>query len=256
MSNKPVITIEAADLPNKLLQVSYEVPNYGDYRKAKKLYPYPTREDQQRPPYSVEELLFCLVLSDISREGKSLELNSQDIPSRIEPFPIDDRQACMTEFIGTCFIDEEQAKVARNFASEQRNSSLKPSLIVPASITPNNRSYTFQRPNTGVQWKADTSFKGNQENGCTLDEYMMAMCVSHVDGKLIEQPKDPVSLFDEEFIDTVQFLSTVFVNAFLLDDAESEAAKKRGKQKKALRGKVKYVPSKKADTTSTPSSLV
>ena len=82
------------------------------------------------------------------------------------------------------------------------------------------------------------------------------MCVTHVDNKVIEQPKDPVSLFDDEFIDTVQFLSTVFVNAFLLDDAESEAAKKRGKQKKALRGKVKYVLSKKTDTTSTPSSLV
>jgi len=254
MSNKPVITIDAADLPNKLLQVSYEVPNYGDYRKAKKLYPYPTKEDQQRPPYSVEELLFSLMLSDISREGKSLELNSQDIPSRIEPFPIDDRQACMTEFIGTCFIDEEQAKVARSFASEQRNSTLKPCIVVPASITPNNRSYTFQRPNTGMQWKADNSFKGPQENGCTLDEYMMSMCITHVDGKLIEQPKDPVSLLDDEYIDTIQFLSTVFVNTFLLDDAEAEAAKKRGKQKKALRGKVKYVPSKRVDITPTQSS--
>lgn len=86
MSNRPVIVIDAADLPNKVLEISYEVPTYGDYRKAKKLYPYPTREGEQRPPYSVEELLFSLMLVKISKDGKSIELNSQDIPSRIEPF--------------------------------------------------------------------------------------------------------------------------------------------------------------------------
>lgn len=162
----------------------------------------------------------------------------------------------MIEFIGTCFIDDDQAKLARSYASEKRNSALEPTVLVPGSITPNGRSYTFQRPNTGVQWKADTNFKGNQENGCTLDEYMMAMCVTHVDNKVIEQPKDPVSLFDDEFIDTVQFLSTIFVNVFLLEEGESEEAKKRGKQKKALRGKVKSATSKKQDTTHNQLSLV
>lgn len=256
MSNRPIVVINAADLPNKVLEVSYEVPTYGDYRKAKKLYPYPTREGEQRPPYSVEELLFSLMLVKISKEGKSIELNSQDIPSRIEPFPIDDRQASMIEFIGTCFIDDDQAKLARSYASQKRNSALEPSVLVPSSITPNGRSYTFQRPNTGVQWRADTNFKGNQENGCTLDEYMMAMCVTHIDNKVIEQPKDPVSLFDDEFIDTVQFLSTIFVNVFLLEEGESEEAKKRGKQKKALRGKLKSVTSKKQDITHNQLSLV
>lgn len=254
MTSKQVLTIDSSSTPNQILSVSFNIPNYGDYIKVKRLYPYPTREGEQRPPYSVEELLFAYLIADIKKKGKPLPIDPQDLPSRLEPFPIDDRQAIMQEFIATCFPDEEQQKAARNFAMEQRKGEPKPSIVVPGLITPNGNSYTFVRPNTGAQWKADNSWKSASENGCTLDEYLLSMCLTHINGKEIEPTKDPIEVFSNESIELVQFLAMIFVNAFLLDDKEAEEAKKRGKlNKQKLRaafGNNKSVTPRTVDTTS------
>lgn len=260
MTGKQVLTIDASSTPNQVLTVSFYVPDYGDYVKIKRLYPYPTRDGEQRPPYSVEELLFAYLIAEIKKKGKALPIDPQDLPSRLEPFPIDDRQAIMQEFIATCFPDDEQQKTARNFALEQRKGEPKPSIVVPALITPSGRSYTFVRPNTGAQWKADNSWKSASENGCTLDEYLLAMCLTHVDGKEIEPQKDPIEVFTGESIELVQFLAMIFVNAFLLDDKAAEEAKKRGKlNKQKLRaafGNSKSATHRTVDTTPTSAAQV
>jgi hypothetical protein len=247
-TDRHIVTIPAADLPNRALDVSYTEPTYGDYRKAKRLYPYPTREGEVRPSYSVEELLFASMLTKVESKGKELPIEPQDLPSRIEPFPIDDRQAMMLEFIGYHFLDEDQSKAAKAFAMEQRAGAIKPSLLIPGSITPSGRSFLLNRPNTGTQWKADNVFKGPQENGCTLDEMLVAMCLAEINSKPVASDlKDIVSIFDAERIDEVQFLATIFINAFVLDSDSADEAKARGKRKKAELGKKKPV-SKKADT--------
>jgi len=255
MSTRQQITIEAKDLPNKVLSITYEVPTYGDYRRIKRIYPYPTREDEVRPPYTVEELLFADSIVKIEAKGKPVAIPPQDLASRLESFPIDDRQAAMIEFIGTCFLDEDQAKVAKAFASDQR-AIIQPSVFIPSTITPSGRTYSINRPNTGTQWKADNLFKGPQENGCTLDELLSAMCLIEINGQPIaEYPKDYISLLDSFRIDEAQFIGTIFVNCFLLDRDGSEEAKSRGKQKKALLGK-QAVESKRKNTTQTQETTV
>lgn len=255
-TDKQVLTISASDLPNRALDVSYTQPTYGDYRKAKRLYPYPTRDGEVRPSYSVEELLFASLLTKVENKGKELPIEPQDLPSRIEPFPIDDRQAMMLEFINYHFLDEDQSKVAKAFAMEYRAGEIKPSLFIPGNITPSGRSFLINRPNTGTQWKADNLFKGPQENGCTLDEMLVAMCLLEINGKPVASDlKDIVSIFDEERIDEVQFLATIFINAFVLDNDNADEAKARGKRKKAELGKKKPV-SKKVDTATQPATVV
>lgn len=258
MDDKPILTIDST--PNKVITVSYYVPDYGDYIKVKRLYPYPTREGEQRPPYSVEELLFAYLIVELKAKGKPVALDPQDLPSRLEPFAIDDRQYAMLEFISTCFPDDDQQKAAKNFAMEQRRGEAKPTLHIPGVVTPNGRSYTFERPNTGVQWKADNNYKGASENGCTLDEYMLAMCLTHVDNKKIEPTKDPIDVFASESIELVQFLAIVFVNAFLLDDDAAKDAKNKGKLNKqklrAVLGNTKSATRHTVDTTGTSAPQV
>lgn len=251
MTAKQLITIDASTMPNKAISVTYEVPNFGDLRKSRKLYPHPTREGESKPPYSVEELLFASLIKEIKVNGKVIKESPKDLPSKLEPLPIDDRQSAMIEFINTCFLDDDQAKTAKIFADEQRNLPPKPTVLVPGKITPTGRSFLLNRPSTGTQWEADRVYKSPQENGCNLDEMLLAMCVADINGKPIEEsPKDLVAIFDQERIDEIQFLSTVFVNLFLLGDDEAKEARNRGKQKKAQLGLGK--PSTVVKDTSTP----
>ena len=77
---------------------------------------------------------------------------------------------------------------------------------------------------------------------------LVAMCLQSIDQTAItELPKDIMCLLDEERIDDVQFICTIFVNLFLLDNDGAEAAKARGKLKKAALGKKKS-PSKRVST--------
>jgi hypothetical protein len=252
MPDKELLVIDAADLPNRKLTITYQAPSYGDYRKAKRIYPYPTRESEVGPNYSVEELLFASMLTKIEvkteASNKEIPMEAQDLPSRLASFPIDDRQAMMIEFIETNFLDKDYSRSAKAFAVEERVKPLTQTTVIPGSITPSGKSYVLNRPNTSTQWKADNSYKSAQENGCTLDEMLVAMCLQSIDQTAItELPKDIMCLLDEERIDDVQFICTIFVNLFLLDNDGAEAAKARGKLKKAALGKKKS-PSKRVST--------
>lgn len=222
------------DLPSGQFDVIIKCPYYGDYRKAKKLYPNQT-DAQGRfksPGYSVEELLFCQQIVDVQDANGNSVLNREpkDVIDKLAMFTIPDRQTLLSIFLEVFWLGVEKARSGRALANEYL---LAPGLtysIKREDFPSRSFGITYNAPNAGVQMAADRRYQGAQEQGCSLEEFLFAMCVTEIEGKPIEAPKDTISLLDNWTIADVQFGNLVFINQFTLDDSGVEKAKDAGKR--------------------------
>ena len=82
-----------------------------------------------------------------------------------------------------------------------------------------------------------------------MEEYMLAVCISSVDGKEVERAKDITSVFKGWSILDVQFLSYIFIRLFTLDTEGRNNASELGKSKRQKLGTVKSTTSKSKGTT-------
>lgn len=236
MSSLPeTITIEASDLPSGKVNVTLKCPRFADLRKARKLYPNETdaRGRRKSPGYATEELLICQQIVDVTDlEGRSL-LNShkaKDIIDRLTIFSIPDRQALMTIFLEIFWVGSEQAKAARDLAKDYMVAAAFNFNISRNQMPMGEFSISYNAPNTGTQMAADRRYQGIQEQGCTLEEFLFAMCLHSTDDNVVEPSKDVISVLDNWTIADVQFANLVFINQFTLDDSEEEKAKEAGKR--------------------------
>jgi hypothetical protein len=262
MSLPETITISHEDLPSGKYNVTLKCPRYGDYRKARKLYP---SDDRKAPGYSVEELVLANQLVDVvDLQGNSLlsKQSPKDIIDRIKPFPIADRQALVMIMIEVFWLSVDQAKVGRELANEYM---LAPALVygLEADKVPSGSlSLTYNVPSTGTQMAADRRYQGPQQQGCSLEEFLFAMCVQSVNGEPVETPNDVISLLDDWEICDVQFANLVFINQFTLDDNGAEKAKEAGKRYRASFGqqesdakpRARRTTAQPSETTTEPSA--
>lgn len=229
------ITIEASDLPSGKVNVTLKCPRFADLRKARKLYPNETdsRGRRKSPGYATEELLICQQIVDVTDlQGNSI-LNShksKDIIDRLTLFSIPDRQALMTIFLEVFWIGTEQAKSARDLAKEYTVAAAFNFNISRSQMPMGEFSISYNAPNTGTQMAADRRYQGIQEQGCTLEEFLFAMCLHSTNDEVIQPSKDIISVLDDWYISDVQFANLVFINQFTLDDSEEEKAKEAGKR--------------------------
>lgn len=252
MSSLPeTITIEAADLPSGKVNVTLKCPRYADLRKARKLYPNETdaRGRRKSPGYATEELLICQQLVDVTDlEGFSLlsTHRAKDIIDRLTIFSIPDRQALMTIFLEIFWVGAEKAKAARDLAKEYMVAAAF-NFNLPRNLMPMGEfSVAYNAPNTGTQMAADRRYQGMQEQGCTLEEFLFAMCLHSTDDQIADPAKDVISVLDNWTIADVQFSNLVFINQFTLDDSEEEKAKDAGKRY------LEKLGIKKADSSQAP----
>jgi hypothetical protein len=230
MSLPETITISHEDLPSGKYNVTIKCPRYGDYRRAKKLYP---TDDRKGPGYSVEELVLANQLVDVTDvNGNSLMSKTmpKDIIDRIKPFPIADRQALVMIMIEIFWLGVDQAKVGQDLANEYM---LAPALVYGLDkdqMPSGDLNITYNVPSTGTQMAADRRYQGVQQQGCSLEEFLFAMCLQTINSEPVETPNDVVSLLDEWEICDVQFANLVFINQFTLDNNGAEKAKEVGKR--------------------------
>jgi hypothetical protein len=236
MSSLPeTITIESCDLPSGKVNVTLKCPRYGDLRKARKLYPNETdnRGRRKSPGYATEELLICQQLVDVTdNDGISLldKHKAKDIIDRLTIFSIPDRQALMTIFLEIFWVGAEQAKAARDLAKEFMVTAAFNFHISKEQMPMGEFNLSYNAPNTGTQMAADRRYQGVQEQGCTLEEFLFAMCLHSTNDDVVEPSKDVISVLDSWTIADVQFANLVFINQFTLDDSEEEKAKEAGKR--------------------------
>lgn len=248
------LTISREDLPSGKYDVTIKCPKFGDYRKARKIYP---SDDQKRPGYSVEELLFAMQLEDIVEEtGFSIldKSKPKDIADRLKLFTIADRQALLMIFLEIFWLSVEKARIGRDLANEYM---LAPafSYELDADKMPSGElAISYYSPNTGTQLAADRRYQGPQQQGCSLEELLFAMCLQTVNGEDVQTPNDIISILDNWEISDVQFGNLVFINQFTLDDSGAEKAKEAGKRyREKLGSKVSEVKPRSRRTTTTAS---
>ena len=155
--------------------------------------------------------------------------NPKDIADHLRPFPIPDRQFLLVTFLEMYFISTDEANSARELADTLLKNPKLSYTIDKDYLPSKSLSLTFSSPNTGTQMEVDRRHQGAHISGCSMEEMLFAYCVSAINGKTIEQPKDIVSIFDEFSIADVQFGALVFVNMFTINDTSTEAAKDLGK---------------------------
>lgn len=219
MQTQQTLRIDKAQLPSQQYSITFEIPNYGVYRSARRRYP-----ERERAPYSVEELMLAMSMKEIN--DQPLESQPRDMVDRLEPFPIKDRQFLTIALTEIFFLTKEQATAAKELA-EHLSKGYQPTYKIPKGKFPSpNLSIEFNTPSTGVQFQADKKYNGMAEMGCSLEEFLLAYCLSSVNSNPVEQPKDIISVLDNWTIADVQFAATVFINMFTIGDGDMDDAKK------------------------------
>lgn len=252
MSLPETITISHEDLPSGKYNVTIKCPRYGDYRRAKKLYP---TDDRKGPGYSVEELVLANQLVDVTDVNGNSFLNKiapKDIIDRIKPFPIPDRQALVMIMLEIFWLGVDQAKVGQELANEYM---LAPSLtysLDKEQMPSSDITISYNVPSTGTQMAADRRYQGVQQQGCSLEEFLFAMCLQTINGEPIETPNDVISILDDWEICDVQFANLVFINQFTLDTNGSEKAKEVGKRYRESFGQQTTEAKSRQRRTTTP----
>ena len=254
MANKSddnIIVIEQDYLPSKQFEVGLHRPKFEDYRSARKRYPSP--QANVKTPYSVEELLFSMMLHHIGPMMAN-QMPPKDVAGRLKPFSIPDRQFLLITFLEVFFVSNDEAQAARDYADRMMLKP-SPSYTIPKEIMPSGElSITFVEPNTGKQMETDRLWTSPNVNGCSMEEMLLANSISTINGKTVETPKDVISLLDSWSIADVQFCCLVFVNMFTIDDPSSEAAKNLGKELRSKFSTRKGASSTKKATTRSASA--
>jgi hypothetical protein len=243
----PTFEIQKEEIPSGEFSITLQEPNFGTWREARKRYPYPTNNSNQNPGYTTDELLFAMCFVGVN--GRSFPEASRDVIDRIERFTIEDKQFLMQAFMEAFFISPAEAKTARALAQELVLADNKLSYTFTKGHLPSGKhTVTFVRPTIGTQMQADRAHQGPEVNGCSLEEFLMSMCITHIDGKEVPVTKDVVSILDTFDILDVQFMHIAFINMFTIDDAQTEKAKSLGKRLRHRSGTTK--PAAKAKSTS------
>jgi hypothetical protein len=249
-----VITIEKEQIPSKSVSILLKEPTFGDWRTARKRYPYPS-QNQPSPGYSVEELFFALCFVGVN--GKEFDNEARDVVDRLANLSIEDKQFLLIAFMEGYFMSPTEAKEARQHAQNLVLGAPSLSYTLPKELLPSGEhSLTFTKPNTGTQMAADRSHQGPDVNGCSLEELLLAICVTHIDGVEVDRTvkKEPVAILDALPIPDVQVANLIFINMFTIDDAQTESAKTLGKLLGRRGGQTK--PESKAKSTTRSASAV
>lgn len=213
------LRIDKSQIPSQLFSLTLEIPTYSMYRSARRRYP-----QQERVPYSVEELLLAIAMKEI--DDKPLDSQPRDLVDRLEPFLIRDRQFLTIAMTDLLFLSKEQAQSAKEIA-ENLSKQYQPRYRIPKGSMPSpNLTIEFNTPSSGVQFQADKKYNGMAETGCSLEEFLLSYCLATVNDVEVEKPKDVISILDGWEIADVQFAATVFINMFTIGDTDMDDAKK------------------------------
>jgi hypothetical protein len=211
----------------------FQRPTFQDYSHVWKLYPSATRENPEGPGYQFEEFLAAYCLRNAN--GTEPDAAPADAITRFDELDNVDRQALVNIFTSAFLLDQQGQDEAEMLAEELLASDRTglEFTLVPENLPLQSCTLTFRRLSSAVKMHVDRTYSSEKINGCQYPDLLMLTCLSHVNGKAVENPRNVLPLvYDYELID-IQFAVSVFTRMFFLDDSGRQKAKSLGKNLRA-----------------------
>lgn len=207
----------------------FQRPTFQDYSHVWKLYPSATRDNPEGPGYQFEEFLaaYCLRNAD----GTEPDSSPADAITRFDELDNVDRQALVNIFTSAFMLDQQGQDEAEMLAEELLSADRAglEFTLLNDNLPLQSCSLTFRRLSSAVKMHVDRTYTSEKVNGCQYPDMLMLTCLSHVDGKAVENPRNVLPLvYPYELID-VQYAVSVFTRMFFLDNEGRDKAKKLGK---------------------------
>ena len=228
-----IVKVASGNLPFHKGDVYFVRPLFQDYSKAWKLFPGESRENPNGPGYQFEEFLAALCLRNA--DGTEPDKSPADAIKRFDSFDNKDRQALVNIFLGAFVLDQSLQDEAETYANELlATDSAALEYTIPAEHLPmQSASFTFRRLSSGSQMHVSRSFTSEKVNGCSYGDLLMLTCLSHINDKPIDNPRNPIAeVYDLDLLD-VQYVGAVFVTMFALDIKQRQEAVNVGKTLRA-----------------------
>lgn len=211
----------------------FQRPTFQDYSNAWKHYPAATKDNPEGPGYVFEEYLaaYCLRNAD----GTQPDSGPADVISRFYDLDNVDRQALVNIFTSAFLLDQQLQDEAEALAENLLAADYAglEFTLLPDNLPLQGSPLTFRRLNTAARMHVDRTYTSEKVNGCQYGDMLFLTCLSHVDGKPVENPRSPLqSVYQYDLID-IQFAVAVFLRMFFLDDAGRQKAKSLGKSLRA-----------------------
>jgi len=240
-----IITIEADQLPSKKLAIGLVEPTFRDRRDAAKRIPV---NADARVGYSLEQLLLSMSIVQIN--GRQLREDPRDPICNIRYLKPEDSQYLLTAFLEAFTLTEELSAEVKQLSQTLKDLHT-PTYTIPKDRLPNELfSVTFKSPTTGDQIDIDRRYPG-ADAGCgfSSEEMLFAACITAIDGKQVETPKDIISLCDSWPHIDFQYCMGVFLNLVFIDREQRHDAQSLGKQLRRKKETEDFSTVKSADST-------
>lgn len=223
----PVYSLTKEDFPTKEVSVSFVEPTFGDRCKAQKDYP------KNEPAFTVEQLLLANSIEDIN--GVDVTQRLGDPISRLKGFSNPDEQFLMSVFMSVTMPDRDLSESARRISDDMR-SQFKSSYTVFKEDMPNGElGFTFSVPTSGDRMFLESKFPGIEECGYSLEALIFASCLTHVNGREVEFPKEPIKRVKDWPNLDFEFALSIFLNVCTISKTQLNQAHDLGKKFRSMR---------------------
>lgn len=255
MTNRPIITIEAQDIPSGKFSIGLVEPLFEDRRLASKR--MPAVNSGQKVGYTTTQLILAMCIKEVNKHP--VELDARDPVAILRQLPTDDLQFISSTFVAAFVLDDNLSEDVQEFSTKLKEEAKTPFYTIPKTKLPNEYGdIVFRKPTTDDQIKILRRYPGEEANpGYAASELFFAECITTINGKDVTKPKDLITLFDDWTLIDFQYASAVFNNITYIDVEDQERAEDLGKN---LRNKLKNLksstskPEKNIDTTTMKAS--
>lgn len=251
---RPVITIEAQEIPSQKFSIGLVEPLFETRRLASKR--MPAVNSGQKVGYSTTQLMLAMSIKEVN--GQPIALDPRDPVAILRQLPTDDTQFLLATFVSAFTLNDNLAEEVKEFATHLKETNQTPFFTIPKSKLPNEfGDVIFRKPRTDDEIKIQRRYPGEDSNpGYSTAELFFAECITTINGVEIEKPKDIITLFDEWTLLDQQYAQAVFNNIAYMATEDFDKAEDLGK---SLRDRLKNLkvstskPSKDTTPTTKPS---
>jgi hypothetical protein len=249
-NERATLFIEAQEIPTQSFSILLEEPTFEVRRDAAKRMP---SNPETRAPFSLEQAM--LAMSILEYDGVKVPKDLKDPLDVIKNMAPKDLQFLLTIFVEAFTLTDEVADEAKRIAEAMMKESSSVYTLSQDIMPTQKFSVTFRRPTANDEFEANRKFPGAAaQPGYTREELILSSCITHINGKPVEEMKNPIDRLNEwDHIDA-QFALGVFLSISYLDQEDRSKAAELGKkfrtrERKTISSSTKVT--KKAEITQT-----
>lgn len=225
-NEKGTLFIEAQEMPTQSFSILLEEPTFEVRRDAAKRMP---SNPETRAPFSLEQAMLAMCISEY--DGVKVPKDLKDPLDVIKNMAPKDLQFLLNIFIEAFTLTDEVADDAKRVAEGLMKEASAVYTIAKELMPTQKFSLSFRSPTANDEFEANRKFPGAAaQPGYTREELILASCITHIEGKLVEEVKNPIDRLNEwDHIDA-QFALGVFLTVSYLDQEGRTKAAELGKK--------------------------